>query len=202
MPHTRAGSARRILTPCPPPATWLMILRITGDFDDGGNPGGGNAPAVPAAARGGPSVHALGREQLRHRPAPVRPAGRGRRLSEHSFTGFRETLGPEHPYTLSAATTHANDLSARGDQAAATELLEATYASFKRVLGPYAPLHALLRGQPGAGPAGHGPAEDAIRLAEATMDRYAEALGPTHPEAVSGTCARARSECSTDAPYT
>jgi hypothetical protein len=47
-----------------------------------------------------------------------------------------------------------------------------------------------------------GQQEDADRLADATMDRYAEALGPTHPEAISGRALSARSECSTDAPYT
>jgi hypothetical protein len=123
-------------------------------------------------------------------------------LSGHAFTGFRETLGPEHPYTLSAATTYANDVSASGDKMAAMQLLETTYAAFKRVLGPYHPytlacavnlvqdLHAT------------GQQEDADRLADATMDRYAEALGPRHPEAVSGRALSARSECSTDAPYT
>jgi hypothetical protein len=123
-------------------------------------------------------------------------------LSGHALTGFRQTLGAEHPYTLSAATTHANDLSASGDKTAAMQLLETTYAAFKRVLGPYHPytlacavnlvqdLHATDQ---------H---EDADRLADATIDRYTEALGPTHPEAVSGRALSARSECSTDAPYT
>ena len=123
-------------------------------------------------------------------------------LSEHAFSGFGQTLGPEHPYTLSAATTYANDLSADGDKTAAMQLLETTYAAFKRVLGPYHPytlacavnlvqdLHAT------------GQHEDADRLTDATIDRYTEALGPTHPEAVSGRALSARSECSTDAPYT
>jgi Tetratricopeptide repeat/NB-ARC domain len=123
-------------------------------------------------------------------------------LSEHAFTGFGQTLGPEHPYALSAATTYANDLSASGNKTAAMQLLEATYAAFKRILGPYHPytlacavnlvqdLHAT------------GQHEDADRLADATIDRYTEALGPTHPEAISGRALSARSECSTDAPYT
>jgi Tetratricopeptide repeat/NB-ARC domain len=123
-------------------------------------------------------------------------------LSGHSFTGFGETLGPEHPYTLSAATTHANDLSTAGDKQAATELLEATYAAFKRVLGPYHPYTLSCAVNLVQDLRATGQFEDALRLADATMDRYAEALGPTHPEAVSGRALAARSECSTDAPYT
>ncbi len=123
-------------------------------------------------------------------------------LSGHALTGFRETLGPEHPYTLSAATTHANDLSTRGDKRAATELLEATYAAFKRVLGPYHPYTLACAVNLVQDLRATGQHEDAVRLADATMDRYAEALGPSHPEAVSGRALAARSECSTDAPYT
>lgn len=123
-------------------------------------------------------------------------------LSAHAFTGFRETLGPEHPYTLSAATTYANDVNASGDKMAAMQLLETTYAAFKRVLGPYHPYTLACAVNLVQDLYATGQQEDADRLADATMDRYAEALGPTHPEAVSGRALSARSECSTDAPYT
>ena len=103
---------------------------------------------------------------------------------------------------MSAATTHANDLSAAGDQAAATELLEATYASFKHVLGPFHPYTLSCAVNLVQDLRATGQEEDAARLADATMDRYVEALGPGHPEVATGRTLAVRSECSTDAPYT
>jgi hypothetical protein len=111
-------------------------------------------------------------------------------------------LGERHPYTLSAATTHANDLHAAGDYTLALELLERTYGSFKAVLGKAHPytlacgvnlieeLHIM------------GNNENAELLADAVQERYAEVLGEDHPEVIAGRTQGIRGECSTDAPST
>ena len=113
-----------------------------------------------------------------------------------------DSLGSTHPYTLSAATTHANDLHATGDYTLALELLDKTYTSFKAVLGKLHPytlacgvnlieeLHITGRN------------ESAELLEDAVKVRYAEVLGEDHPEVIAGRTQGVRGECSTDAPHT
>jgi hypothetical protein len=151
------------------------------------------APGDPEAPAGWPGYGELAPHVLATAPlADSSPAGRqlvldttrylyargdssgSRAVGEQLLDRWRVILGPDHPDTLTAASTLTLDLFAVGEEELARALGEDTLRRCRRVLGPDHPITlvaatARLQGEP------------TRALGEDTLRRCRRVLGPDHP---------------------
>jgi hypothetical protein len=177
LPDRQQATAQRVVA--------LLAAASPGDPD--------NPASWPAYAQLAPHVLATGPlgnhssasrrlvlDTIRYLQAHGDSSG-SRAVCEQLFDRWRSILGPDHPDTVTAASTLIVALIAVGEAEPARALGEDTLQRCRRVLGPDHPTTLWVAGGLTLALNPLGEAEPARALGEDTLQRCRRVLGPDHP---------------------
>jgi tetratricopeptide (TPR) repeat protein len=107
---------------------------------------------------------------------------RAERLQREAVSLFQSNLTAPHPHLASAASNLAEILTARGQHAAARELLESALLQWRRTLGADHPNAAVALNNLGQWHARMGQTAEAENLLREAIRTWEAAYGPGHPD--------------------